>query len=187
VSVRAEMSRTMPQDPVDALIRRLAASEPRGRPEGGTSDEHMRLATYVDGGMPDQEKAAFEQELAGSADRREELVGSVAWFDELDAKRQPAPDHLVRQVLALDRRAPVEIAQPWWRGWLPVSGRQWAFAAASVAASVVAALIAVQAMRDVATPEFKLPQIAGRDRPAEVVATGLRRPAATAVGKQGSE
>jgi hypothetical protein len=152
MSVRVQMTKTMPQDPVDALIRRLAGSEPGGRSDRDPADEHMRLAAYLDGGMTPEEKAAFEQELAQSPDRREELLGAVAWFDELDAKRQPAPDHLVRQVLALERTVPRQKPEPWWRGWLPVSGRQWAFAAASVVASIAVAVVALETVRNTGGP-----------------------------------
>src|ERR1700680_3806108 len=44
---------------------------------------HMRLATYLDGGMTQQEKAAFEAELARSPARRDQLISAVAWLEEI--------------------------------------------------------------------------------------------------------
>jgi len=157
----------MPQDPVDQLIRRLVGSEPVARSDRDPSAEHMRMAAYLDGGMTPDERAAYERELAQSPDRREELLSAVAWSDEIDAKRQAAPDHLVGQVLALDARSSRKTADAWWRGWLPASGRQWVFAGASVLASIAIAFVAFQAARNAPGPSFKLPDIAGLNGPRE--------------------
>ncbi len=186
------MTRIMPQKPIDALIRRLVGGEgpepplsaaeqhalraaladgsgpeARGEADRDAAADHMRLAAYLDGSMTADERAAFEQELARSPAAREELISAVAWLDEVDAKRQSAPDHLVRQALALPA-GPRTAGEAWWRGWLPAPGRGWVFAAAAIA-GVLIALVAIQVVRQAPSsgPSFRLPDLAGRDKPLE--------------------
>jgi hypothetical protein len=187
--------------PIDALIRRLAGSEgpeqeplspaqeravrlavhggaeaagARSRAGRDAAAEHLRLAAYLDGTMTAQEKAAFEEELARSPFGREQLISAAAWLDDIGAKRQSAPDHLVQQALALDAADSRQTAEPWWQ-WL-APRRRWVLAAGALA-SVAIVLVAIQAARQVTSsgPSFKPPEIAGADRPAETRPAALKR------------
>jgi len=185
---------------IEALIRRLAGGEgqeplspaeeralrlavhdgaeetARSGEDGGAAAEHLRLAAYLDGTMTAREKAAFEQELARSPAGREQLISAAAWLDDIEAKRQSAPDHLVRQALALHAAKSDETAEAWWQQWLPAPRRPWVLAAAALA-SVAIVIVGIQVVRQVTSsgPSFKLPEIAGVDRPAETRPAALKR------------
>lgn len=180
------MKRPMSQEPIDALIRRLAGDEPAGsRADRDPATENMRLAAYLDGGMTAEERAAFEQELAHSAGRREDLLSAVAWSDEIDAKREHAPDHVVQQVLALDAMKTEASRGIWWRGWLPASRRQWIFAGASALACVLVALIALQILSG---PSFRLPEHVSTLNPQKIEVTAELMTALSAFDRnQGSQ
>jgi hypothetical protein len=191
----------MSLNPIDALTRRLAGGEgqeplspaeeralrlavhagaeetgARSRDDRDAAAEHLRLAAYLDGTMTAQEKAAFERELAQSPAGREQLISAVAWSDDIDAKRQSAPDHLVRQAVALHSARSGQTAGAWWQQWLPASRRPWVLAAGALA-SIAIAIVGVLVVRQVTSPapSFKLPDIAGVDRPAETRPAALKR------------
>ena len=87
-----------------ALVREEAAGS--SGPDHGPAAEALRLATYLDGAMDPVERATFERELVDSPERRDELIGAVAWLDDLAAKRALPPADALELAMALDTPAP---------------------------------------------------------------------------------
>ena len=111
-----------PAGPVSPRVQRsisrrlyecIDARTGNGGEQSESAESAMRIAAYSDGNMDGQERAQFEKELVSSVERREELIRAAEWLDEIDSKRESAPEHLIRQAIALNVQAPQAQSISW--------------------------------------------------------------------------
>lgn len=89
-------------------------------------------SAYVDNALSDDERALFEEHLAGCAACRRDVEGLRALKTRLaEAVRRPMPSAL-RTTLARRARPPA------WRRWFPAPEHRWAWAGATAVALAAA-------------------------------------------------
>lgn len=133
-------------------LRAMVAGDTGGAPapDCGTAEEALKLACYLDGTMDASERAAYERALAGSPERRDDLVSAAAWLAEIEAKKQAPPAELTALALALDdaRPARIEAARP--SGFVAFLERLFPGPRLAVATSAIASVAIVAVGLDIA-------------------------------------
>jgi len=109
----------------------------------GPAAEAAQLAAYLDGAMDSEERAAFERELLQSPQRRDELLSTAAWLDELAARPETPPADATELAMALG----TPVSQPARRrgiaAFLESLLPRQRFAVASALAAVLIAVVGV--------------------------------------------
>jgi hypothetical protein len=139
-------------------LRALVGEEAEGaRSDHGPAAEALQLAAYLDGAMEPAARAAFECELVRSPHRRDELLSTAAWLDELAARQELPPADATVLAMSLDTPVSVTSAKPsrQARGFAAFVERllpQRRFAIASALATVLIAVVGVDIALRISPP-----------------------------------
>ncbi len=153
-------------------------------PDHGPAADALRLAAYLDDSMTAPEREAFEAELVRSPARRDDLMASVAWVEQIEARHQMPPAPATALAVALEGPAPAADAKrgagfAGWIEWLlprprlaMATSALAIFAIATVALDIalhtnpqLRAVIQPQSQSTVPGPGVALPETSARQPP----------------------
>ncbi len=142
-------------DPTDiaALAAALDAEQGPAAPPAMSGDPTALLAAYLDGGLDERQRQAFEANLAAAPAELHEAQASLAFAAAVAAERATAPRSLVATALTMLPEAPK--AKPrqrssFFAGF--VSARSWQWSALAAAAAVVVVAVGTYRLEETRQP-----------------------------------
>lgn len=131
---------------------------PPGTPEGDPAEP---LAAWLDGGLEDAARDAFEADLARAQGERHDLESAQAFLDTVIAHPLAAPADLVDAAVAALPRLGVRFRQSSWQIFIQwLRGRPWTLSAAGGAVAVAfSVVLVVSANIDSVTTRAVLPHM----------------------------